>query len=110
MTAGQGAWRGRRGGRGHRDGALGFKAGTGTASRTVDCGGLTVTIGAVRRSSTAAGKFGPVRRMPLPSGTTTVWKLCTSAQGAAGPAQCSESHTPKVPPRGPLMVSSGIGF
>jgi len=33
----------------------------------------------VRRSNTAVTKFGKVRRVPLPPGTTTVWKVYTSA-------------------------------
>jgi hypothetical protein len=34
----------------------------------------------VRRSTTAATSFGHVRRVPLPAGTTTVWKVYTSAR------------------------------
>jgi hypothetical protein len=33
----------------------------------------------VRRSDTAAGRFGPTEKVALPSGTTTVWKVYASA-------------------------------
>jgi D-aminopeptidase len=55
-------------GAGTGTGALGYKAGIGTASRTVDCGGRTVTVGAL--AQTNFGGTLTVLGVPLPAHQT----------------------------------------